>query len=199
MTLIVTFDLPLTWVWKTLTWPLIFYRKGQGYYISHVCCIKQDLSVVINLEHMTFDLQFWICQILMTTMKAKSIIPFLCHLHLSRQHIMISLVSLYWQTVSSHFQRKINTGRHVLLLFPWYFSIINIKYHLKMSPLALHVCIPWNSAYIVMYIQHLIMTLPKITFWPIQKGSHRTFAAGVDSRQGHSLLWTANSSSLGLA
>ena len=34
---------------------------------------------------------------------------------------------------------------------------------------------------------------------PIQKGSHRTFAAGVDSRQGHLLLLTANPSHLGIA
>ena len=47
----------------------IFYRKRQGYNISHVCCIKQDFSVIINLEHVTFDLQFEICQLLITAMK----------------------------------------------------------------------------------------------------------------------------------
>ena len=46
----------------------IFYRKRQGYNISHVCCIKQDFSVVINLEHVTFDLQFEIGQLLITAM-----------------------------------------------------------------------------------------------------------------------------------
>ena len=42
-------------------------------------------------------------------------------------------------------------------------------------------------------------TLPKITFLPMQKSSCRTFKAGVDSRQRHSLLWTANPSHLVLA
>ena len=50
-----------------------------------------------------------------------------------------------------------------------------------------------------MYILHLIMALPKITFLPMQKSSHRTHAAGVGRRQEHSLLWTANPSHLGFA
>ena len=45
----------------------------------------------------------------------------------------------------------------------------------------------------------LIMAFPKITFLPIQEGSHRTHAAGVARRQEHSLRWTANPSFLGLA
>ena len=134
----------------------------------------------------------------MTAMKSKSILPVLCHLHLSSQHIMITSLSLYRQSVSSHFQRIFNTGRHVLLL-----SLVTFNcYHTHLIPYenvpACATCIPWNAAYIMMYILHL-MTLPKITFLPIQKGSHRTFAAGVDSRQGHLLLWTANPSNLGLA
>ena len=36
-------------------------------------------------------------------------------------------------------------------------------------------------------------------FLPIQKGSHRTHAAGVARRQEHSLRWTANPSYLGLS
>ena len=55
MTLIVTFDL----LSKTLILSLIFCKR-QGYHIWHVWCIKQDLSVVvINLEHVTFDLHFF--------------------------------------------------------------------------------------------------------------------------------------------
>ena len=51
----------------------------------------------------------------------------------------------------------------------------------------------------LVFLLHLIMAFPKITFLPIQKGSHRTHAAGVARRQEHSLRWTANPSHLGLA
>ena len=49
--------------------------------------------------------------------------------------------------------------------FPCCFAIIHIKYHNFENFPAGATCIPWNTAYIVMYILHLIMTLPKITFY----------------------------------
>ena len=60
----------------------------------------------------------------MKAMKAKSKFPVLCHLHLSRQHIMITSVSLYWQSVSSQNKRKFNTGRHVLTLLSYTLNAI---------------------------------------------------------------------------
>ena len=56
MTLIMTFDL----LSKNFNMaPNFYYGKRQGYHIWLEWCIKQDLSVVvINFEHVTFDLHF---------------------------------------------------------------------------------------------------------------------------------------------
>ena len=43
----------------------------------------------------------------MTAMKAKSILPIICQLHLSKQHIMITSVSQTFLTVSLHYQKEI--------------------------------------------------------------------------------------------
>ena len=69
--------------------------------------------------------------------------------------------------------------------------IIHIKYRKEMSP--------WNAAHIVMFTVYTTLNHDLAIHYLFQKGSHITFAAGVDSRQGHPFLWTANPSHFGLA
>ena len=79
------------------------------------------------------------------------------------------------------------------------FSIQNIKFVTVKHFYTLTADVNDKKTSFVVYILHLIMAFPKITFLTIQKGSHRTFAEGVARRQEHSLHWTANPSYLGLA
>ena len=139
------------------------------------------LSLIWNTWPLTSNFKYVI--LLMTAMKAISILPALCHLHLSRQHIMNT--SLIFTDSLSHltFRGNSKQGDMCSSFSPCYFAIVHIKYHMKNIRIQCGAIqfLRWRhmhstecclyAAYIVMYILHLIVTLPKITFLPIQKGS----------------------------
>ena len=131
---------PLTYFRKTLTWLLFFYCKRQCYHIWHMSYINKTFmlwSLIWNTW--PFDLYFQTCQLLMTAMNAKATLLVLCHLHLSRQHIMITSVSYSLLTSLSSLSKGNSVKGNMCSSFtPCYFAIIHIKYHIKMSPLVPH-------------------------------------------------------------
>ena len=156
----------ITWPWSwhlSFFWPA-FEKLEHG---PHLCTVRDRaiifrmcvvlnktflLSLLWNTLHLAFNFKYvnywwqqW-RQINPSWFMPPALIKATYNDYCSISLLTVCLISL--------FRGKSIQGDMCYSLFPCYFSIIYNS---------------WNSAYIVMYILHLIMTLPKSTFWQFKK------------------------------
>ena len=158
MTLIVTFDIPLTCVWKTLTWPLIFTVRDRAIKFR-MCVVLNKTFLFLFLSFLSFIWNTWLLTsnfiyVTYWWRQWKQIQSLLfyatCTKATYNDYFSISLLTVSLISLSEEIQyRATCASPFSLVTFLSY--ILNTIWKCPASA----TCIPWNSVYIVMYILHL--------------------------------------------